>query len=147
MSIGMIDISGKKEVKRIAMAEGKILLGEESLKLAHSNKTPKGTLDELITVSAVMGVKDASRVIIHAHPIPIEGVDVSYLVEDDGIRVRVTVKTTAKTGVEMDALNGVITALINIFDCYKSVEKDERGNYPFAKIQDVRVVYKEKEPE
>jgi cyclic pyranopterin phosphate synthase len=64
---------------------------------------------------------------------------------DDGVKVTVVVRTTAKTGAEMEALAGVMSALLNIWDMVKKYEKDENGQYPETVISNVRVVRKTKE--
>ncbi|MEM1761006.1 MAG: cyclic pyranopterin monophosphate synthase MoaC, partial [Desulfurococcaceae archaeon] len=70
------------------------------------------------------------------------GVDVKFNVEDDGVKVYVKVKTTAKTGVEMEALVGVAVALLNVWDMVKKYEKDEKGGYPYTEITEIKVLEK-----
>ncbi|MCC6052577.1 MAG: cyclic pyranopterin monophosphate synthase MoaC, partial [Desulfurococcaceae archaeon] len=87
-------------------------------------------------------VKSVPHLLPLTHNIPITSVDVEFTLVEDGVRVHVKVKTTAKTGVEMEALMGVLVALLNIWDMVKKYEKDERGQYPHTVISDVRVVEK-----
>ncbi|MEM3332770.1 MAG: cyclic pyranopterin monophosphate synthase MoaC, partial [Thermoplasmata archaeon] len=78
------------------------------------------------------------------HPIPIEHVDIKFTVDMNRIRVECMVKAHYKTGVEMEALVGVSTALLTIWDMVKYLEKDENGQYPFTEIKNISVVKKEK---
>jgi cyclic pyranopterin phosphate synthase len=142
---GMVDISDKSIVKREAKACGRIRLRPETVKAVVNGEIPKGDVAESSKVVALNAVKDTSRILPYCHPIPIEWIGFEFKVLDDGVEVCVTVRTTAKTGVEMEALVGTLLALANIWDMTKSLEKDESGQYPYTKITDVRVVYKTKE--
>jgi cyclic pyranopterin phosphate synthase len=103
----------------------------------------KGDVLATMKVAAILAVKNTPTIIPHAHPIPIEWVGVDHeFIGDDTISVKVSVKTTWKTGVEMDALTGVAAALLTIWDMVKKYEKDERGNYPETFIE--KVVVEEK---
>ncbi len=77
-----------------------------------------------------------------AHNIPITSVKPEFEVREDGVLVRVEVITTAKTGVEMEALTAVAAALLNIWDVVKKYEKDKEGQYPYTRIEYLRVVRK-----
>jgi len=74
-------------------------------------------------------------------------VDVGIEVRDEGLEVVITVKSSGKTGVEMEALTGASIALLTIWDMVKALEKDERGQYPTTTIEEIRVVEKLKRPE
>ena len=91
-----------------------------------------------------MAVKKTPELIPLCHNIPIGQVDVTYSIVEDSVEARCTVVTQAQTGVEMEALMGVTTALLNIWDMTKYLEKDENGQYPDTVITDVRVVEKRK---
>ena len=73
--------------------------------------------------------------------------DVGIEVREEGLEVVVTVKTSSKTGVEMEALTGASIALLTIWDMVKALEKDERGQYPTTAIEEIRVVEKLKKPD
>ena len=144
--LGMIDISGKKIVKRKAVAEGVIKLRRETLDKIKEGRIEKGDVISAMKLSAIMAVKNTSNIIPLTHPIPIEHITVEHeFVDEDKLKVRVTVKTTWKTGVEMDALTGVSAALLTIWDMVKKYEKDSGGQYPFTRISDIKVVDKKKE--
>jgi len=142
--LGMVDISKKPIVVREALAEGVIILRPETIKLIKENKVEKGDVLQISSVCALNAVKKTPELIPFCHPIPIESVKPEFEIGDTYIKVRVKVKASSKTGVEMDALSGVLNALLNIWDLVKKYEKDSSGNYPFTRIQDVRVVEKVK---
>jgi len=140
----MVDISGKEVVKREALAEGKIILKPKTITLIKQKNLEKGDPIQISTISAITAVKKTHELVPFCHPIPIEDVKVNFEVEDSSITVRVNVKSSSKTGVEMEALSGVLNALLNVWDVVKKYEKDESGNYPTTLISDVRVISKVK---
>lgn len=142
MSVRMVDISSKPSVYREATATGFIKLKPETIELVRKNLVEKGDVLTASTIAAINAVKNTPYILPLTHNIPITSVDVKYNIEENGIRVYVTVKTTAQTGVEMEALTGVAVALLNIWDMIKKYEKDEKGQYPHTVITDVRVVEK-----
>jgi cyclic pyranopterin phosphate synthase len=147
MSAGprMIDISDKPPQLRVATAEGVIKLRPETLRLIKEGKIEKGDPVQISTIAAIMAVKKTPEMVPLAHPILIEGVQVEHVFEEpDKIRVRVTVKSHGKTGVEMEALVGVSAALLAIWDVVKKYEKDDKGEYPFTSINEIRVLEKKK---
>ncbi len=138
----MVDISSKEIVKRIAEAEGKIILSEKTLKILP--KVEKGDVFEAAQIAGTMAVKNTPKVIPYCHPIPIESVKFDFSVVDDGVVIKCEVKSVAKTGVEMEALVGVTTALLTIWDMVKKYEKDESGNYPNTEIRFIKILRKVK---
>lgn len=141
----MIDISEKQSQLRVATAEGVIKLRPETLRLIREGKIEKGDPIQISTIAAIMAVKKTPEIVPLAHPILIEGVQVEHSLEEpDKIRVRVTVKSHGKTGVEMEALAGVSAALLAIWDVVKKYEKNEKGEYPFTSIVEIRVLEKKK---
>ncbi len=141
----MVDISLKEVVKREARACGKIHLKKETVNAIKENKIEKGNPLEVARVAATLAVKNTPYIIPYCHPIPIESVKVSFQLNDEYVYVCVDVKTSAKTGVEMEALVGVSIALLTIWDMVKYLEKDEKGQYPFTSITDIRVLEKFKD--
>jgi len=137
----MVDVSEKKDVVRIATAEGFIRLKKETVKAIVEDKIAKGNVLNTANVAAVLAVKKTPELIPMCHPIPITSVQVSFDVTDNGIRAECTVKSVGKTGVEMEALTGVSVALLTIWDMVKSLEK-ENGKYPTTAIESIRVVEK-----
>ncbi len=141
----MIDISRKQVQRRRARATGRIILTSESLSRIKKGRVEKGDVFQVATVAAVMAVKRTPEFIPHCHPIPIEDVNVDFQLGENYVNVDVEVKTSAKTGVEMEALTGLTAALLTIWDMVKKYEKDEAGQYPRTAITDIRVLKKVKE--
>ncbi len=144
MTVEMVDISEKKDVVRVAKAEGFIKLKKETVEAIKSGKVPKGDVLTTANISGILAVKKTPEIIPLCHPIPITSVSVEFEVTDEGVKAICTVKSVGKTGVEMEALTGVSVALLTIWDMVKALEKDETGNYPHTSIEYVRVVEKRK---
>jgi len=89
-------------------------------------------------------VKNTPALIPMCHAIPISAIAVDFREGDGFIEASVRVKSSGKTGVEMEALTGVSVALLTIWDMVKSAEKDEQGQYPATRIADIRVIEKRK---
>ena len=142
----MIDISEKNNIYRTAKASGKIKLKEETIERIKNNQIKKGDALTIAKISAISAVKKVPDLIPLCHPIPITQVTVDFEFEDKNIiKVICTVKSFARTGVEMEALTGVNIALLNIWDVVKMYEKDDKGQYPFTIINDIKVEEKVKE--
>ncbi|MCE4603888.1 MAG: cyclic pyranopterin monophosphate synthase MoaC [Aeropyrum sp.] len=142
MEARVVDITRKPPVRREAVASGFIKLRKTSVEAIKTGRVGKGDVKSVASIAAIMGVKETPRIIPLTHPIPIEHVEPRIILRDDGVEVRVRVATTAKTGVEMEALAGVAAALLSIWDMVKSLEKDESGNYPNTEISSIRVELK-----
>jgi len=140
----MVDISAKPEVPRAAKASGFIRLKRETLEKIKAGEVPKGDVLSVARTAAILAVKRTPELVVLTHPIPVTSVDVNFGLEKEGVRARVVVKTTAKTGVEMEALVGVTAALLTVWDMVKGLEKDEAGQYPTTAITDVKVERKVK---
>lgn len=142
----MIDISSKRVSKREVVAAGKLVLKRETLRAVLEKRLEKGDPFEAARVAALLAVKRVPELLPHCHTLPIEAVEVGFEPGERELGVRVKVKAQSKTGVEMEALVGVLIALATLWDMVKALEKDERGQYPSTSITDVRVVEKLKEP-
>ena len=140
----MIDVSDKKMVERVAIAEGRIRLGEKSMEAIKNGEVKKGDVFSFAESAALLAIKNTPFSIPHCHPIPIESATLEFFIDNDDIICRCTVKAHYKTGVEMEALHGVVIALLTIWDMVKYLEKDEEGQYPSTAIHDIRVVEKRK---
>ena len=138
----MVDVTSKEESYREATATGLIKLRTETIERIKKGLIEKGDVFSASIIAAINGVKETPRLLPLTHNIPITHVKVEYEILEDGIRVFVTVKTTAKTGVEMEALTGAATALLNIWDMVKKYEKDKDGQYPYTLITDLKIVEK-----
>lgn len=144
--VHMVDISGKEDSIRSATASGTIVLQPTTINRIQEQRIAKGNVLATARVAAILAVKKTPEIIPMCHQIPITGVDVNFEVGSGHITARVSVKSTGRTGVEMEALTGVSTALLTIWDMVKSVEKDETGNYPHTAIQNIKVEEKRKSP-
>ncbi|MGV9197683.1 MAG: cyclic pyranopterin monophosphate synthase MoaC [Promethearchaeia archaeon] len=142
----LIDISKKDVILRIATASGKIYLKKETIERIEEKKVEKGDVITIARIAGTNAVKKVPDLIPLCHPIPINGIDFKFQILNDFIEVTCSVKSYAKTGVEMEALTGVSTALLNIWDVVKMYEKDEDGQYPNSKISEIMVDKKIKKP-
>ena len=141
----MVDISEKDHVYREATATGFIRLDHETVQKIENDEIPKGNVNSVARTAGIMAVKNTPQLVPLTHPIPITGVDVDIDLKKEGVRVEVSVKSEGQTGVEMEALSGVSAVLLTIWDMTKQFEKDEDGQYPDTKIEDIRVLEKVKE--
>jgi len=141
---GMVDVSGKEVVPREAVASGSIRLSAASLDAITSGTVRKGDVLEVARVAAMLAVKRTPETIPHCHPVPVTSVDLGFRALDDRIEATCTVRADYRTGVEMEALSGVTTALLTVWDMVKYLEKDGDGQYPETLLGDVRVVRKTK---
>lgn len=142
--VQMVDISGKDEVVREAVAEGRIRLREATLRAIREGTTLKGNVLATARVAAIQAVKETPRIIPLCHPIALTGIDVDFVDGEGFIRATVRVRSRGPTGVEMEALTGVSVALLTIWDMVKSAEKDRDGQYPETGIEGIRVLEKKK---
>jgi cyclic pyranopterin phosphate synthase len=140
----MVDIGRKPDVHRRAVATGLIRLKAATVRAIRAGRVEKGDPLGAAEVAALHAMKTVWQVLPHAHPIPITAASVTFSVRTDRIVATTTVEATYKTGVEMEALYGAAVALLTIWDMVKALEKDEKGKYPTARIEGVRVVSKEK---
>jgi len=140
----MVDISGKGDVMREAVASGKIFLRAATLTAIREGAVVKGNVLATARVAATLSVKNTPALIPMCHAIPISAIAVDFQEGDGFIETSVRVKSSGKTGVEMEALTGVSVALLTIWDMVKSAEKDEHGQYPATRIADIRVTEKRK---
>lgn len=121
----MVDITDKNKTSREATAKGLIKMKKETLKQIKDAKMKKGPVLDTARIASIMSVKNTSNLIPMCHPISIGGVDVIFnYLDNQTIEIIVTVNTYDKTGVEMEALNGVSTAALTIYDMCKAVDKD-----------------------
>ncbi len=142
-----IDISEKEVTKRVATAKGTLYLSKETISRILSKNVQKGDPLENARYAAIHAIKKTPELVFMAHPIPIEGIKTDFTINKDegAIIATVSVYTTAKTGVEIEALAGVMNSLLAIFDMVKMYEKDSTGNYPdSSRIDNVYVVLKSK---
>ena len=123
---GMVDVSNKDITLRTAKASGTIIVGEEAFQTVRQGTCIKGDVLATAKVAAINAVKSTPSVIPMCHLIMIEAVDVEFAVDekDYSITLTVTVKSSGKTGVEMEALTGASVACLTIYDMLKYIGKD-----------------------
>ncbi len=120
----MVDVSAKPMTVRIATAEGIIHMKPETAEMIRSGSAKKGDVLGIARIAAIGAVKATSTLIPLCHAIPIEGVEVEFEAQGkDRWICRVTVRTTGRTGVEMEALTGASVACLTIYDMCKSVDR------------------------
>lgn len=123
----MVDVSAKAETERIARAEATVVMLPETLALIQAGGMPKGDVLAVARVAGIMAAKKTSDLIPMCHPLAITGVTVDFEPQDGGrLRIEGRVKTTGKTGVEMEALTSVSVAALTVYDMCKAVEKGMR---------------------
>lgn len=142
--VKMVEVGQKGIVFRRAIAKGRIKLKPETIKLIQEGKTKKGNVIASAQIAGILAVKRTWELIPLCHPIPLTGIDINFEFGEDYIEATCEVRAYYKTGVEMEALTGVSVALLTIWDMVKAVEKDENGQYPFTKIENIRVIEKVK---
>ncbi len=133
--IRMVDVSGKAVTLREAVARGRVTMKKETTEMVRQGKLPKGDVLSAAKVAGIMAAKEAHRLIPLCHPLPIEDVSLDLKVEDTAVEITATVKGTARTGFEMEALTAVAVAALTIYDMCKGVDATLR-------LQDIRLVKK-----
>ena len=128
----MVDVSEKAVTARSATATGRVLVSAEVVGLLRGEGVPKGDALAVARLAGIMGAKQTPALIPLCHPLAISGVVVELEVADDAVEITATVRTTDRTGVEMEALTAVTVAVLTVVDMVKAVDKA-------AVITDVRV--------
>lgn len=123
--VRMVDVSAKKKTLREAIARGHVTMHRDTLDLLQSDKAPKGNVLATAHLAAVMAAKRTSEVIPLAHPVPLDAIDVAFELDPTGpgVRIEVRTRTTARTGVEMEALHAVSAAALTLYDMLKAVDR------------------------
>ena len=128
----MVDVTAKAVTDRVATAAGRVLVSPEVIALLRGAGVPKGDAVAVARIAGIMGAKQTPALIPLCHPLAVSGVTVDLAVADDAVEITATVKTTDRTGVEMEALTAVSVAALTVVDMVKAVDKG-------AVITDVRV--------
>ncbi len=128
----MVDVSDKAVTARTATASGRVLVSAEVVALLRGEGVPKGDALAVARLAGIMGAKQTPSLIPLCHPLAISGVTVDLTVTDESVDISATVRTTDRTGVEMEALTAVSVAALTVVDMVKAVDKA-------AVITDVRV--------
>ncbi len=119
----MVDVSGKPDTAREAVAEGFLRMAPETLALAVSGGGKKGDVRATAEIAGVMAAKKTADMIPMCHPLALSKVEVRVEPADGGLAVTARVKTTGPTGVEMEALTAVSVACLTLYDMLKAAEK------------------------
>jgi cyclic pyranopterin phosphate synthase len=133
----MVDISAKADTKREATARGRIVMRRETLALIASGELPKGDVLAVAQIAGMMAAKRTHELIPMCHPLMLTGIDVTLTPNEARacVEIEATVRTTGKTGVEMEALTAVTVAALTVYDMCKAVDRAMR-------IENVRLVRK-----
>ena len=133
----MVDITGKSANRRSAVAEARMELGAEIIARFQNNdlQGPKGPVFQTAIIAGTMAVKKTSELIPFCHPLPVENCAFQIIPNATGVAIRCEVSTTAKTGVEMEAMTGASVAALTVYDMCKAMNKAIR-------IHDLRLISK-----
>lgn len=136
----MVDVTAKDATKRVAVAAGTVHTRPDVVAMITANGLPKGDALATARVAGILAAKRTSDLIPLCHPLAITGVDVEFTVGSDddpgAVAITATVRTTDRTGVEMEALTAVSVAALTVYDMIKAVDRA-------ARIDNIRVVRKE----
>jgi len=133
----MVNVGAKPETERIAIATGEIHLSIETLNMIRQGLMKKGDVLTVSQIAGILAAKKTAELIPLCHPIPIHYIEVNLELTESlpGVNITATVRTTGKTGAEMEALTAVSVAALTVYDMVKSVEKT-------GKIQNIHLVEK-----
>jgi cyclic pyranopterin phosphate synthase len=131
----MVDVSAKDVTAREAVAAGRVLVSPQVVALLRGAGVPKGDTLAVARLAGIMGAKQTSSLIPLCHPLALASVSVELDVVDDAVEITATVRTTDRTGVEMEALTAVAVAGLTVVDMVKAVDKR-------ASVTDIRLLRK-----
>lgn len=123
-NVSMVDVSGKPVQQREAVASGEIRLAAETLRKIQSNEIAKGNVLATARLAGIMAAKKTGDLIPLCHPLGISHCEVVFELMSDRIVITATVRISAQTGVEMEALTAVSVAALTIYDMCKAVDKN-----------------------
>jgi cyclic pyranopterin phosphate synthase len=119
----MVNVGHKPDQQRIARAEGWLRCRQETIVALRQRALPKGDVLTVAQIAAIQAAKRTDELIPLCHSLPLSVVEVEFDIEEAAIRIRASVTTTAKTGVEMEALTAVSVAALTLYDMCKAVDK------------------------
>jgi cyclic pyranopterin phosphate synthase len=133
----MVDVGEKPETQRVAVARGSVVMKPETLRLIQSSGLEKGDVLGVARIAGIMGAKSTSQLIPMCHPLPLDQVTVEFELDEQAsaVDITATARTTARTGVEMEAMTAVSIAALTVYDMCKAVDRGIR-------VQNVRLVRK-----
>ncbi len=119
----MVDVSVKASTAREATATGRIAMSREAAAAIREGAVKKGDVLAVARVAGIMAAKRTADLVPLCHPLPISGVTLDLVVEEDGVAATATVRTTHTTGVEMEAMTAVSVALLTVYDMAKALDR------------------------
>ncbi|MEO1489241.1 MAG: cyclic pyranopterin monophosphate synthase MoaC [Pseudomonadota bacterium] len=119
----MVDVGGKPATQRVAIAAGRITMAAQALEAIRAGDAPKGDVLGTARIAGIMAAKRTGELIPLCHPLGLEAVTLDFEFEEAAIRATATASLTGKTGVEMEAMVAVSTALLTIYDMAKAIDK------------------------
>ena len=119
----MVDVSGKAETAREAVARGRVRLAPATLAMVTAGRVGKGDVIGIAELAGIMGAKRTAELIPLCHPLALSSVTVRVTVAEPGLVIEATARTTGPTGVEMEALTAVSVACLTIYDMLKAAER------------------------
>lgn len=122
----MVDVGGKPVTARSATAEGAIRMSRDAFRLVAGGGVPKGDVLTVSRIAGTLAAKRTAELIPLCHPLGLDHVEVQATLDEalPGVRVRATVRTVGRTGVEMEALTAVSVALLTVYDMVKSADRE-----------------------
>jgi len=133
----MVDVGDKDITQRIAAAEGEVIFDKQNFKKIESLKSKKGSIKNIAIIAGIMGAKETSKLIPLCHNIPIDAVNIEIIknIKKNSIKIKAIVKSSSKTGVEMEALMAVSVSCLTIYDMCKYLNKS-------IKITNIKLISK-----
>ena len=123
----MVDISHKDSTERLAIAQAIVTVGStETIEAIEQGTVPKGDVFAMSKAAGLLAVKKTADLLPDCHPLPIEFTQIDYRIEGLSIYIKLTVKTTYKTGVEVEAMHGASVVALTIYDMLKPLDQDVR---------------------
>jgi cyclic pyranopterin phosphate synthase len=119
----MVDVGGKAETRRVAIAAGRIRMSAQALSAIRDGEVPKGDVLAAARIAGIMAAKKTAELIPLCHPLALDAVTVDFAVEDAALAATATASHSGRTGVEMEAMTAVSIALLTIYDMAKAVDK------------------------
>lgn len=131
----MVDVGGKAETARLAIASGRIRMSAAALEAVRKGDAPKGDVLGTARIAGILAAKKTGDLIPMCHPLALDAVNLDFAFEENGIRATATASLTGRTGVEMEAMTASCVALLTIYDMAKALDKG-------MVIEDVRLIEK-----
>ncbi|PPG98613.1 cyclic pyranopterin monophosphate synthase MoaC [Rathayibacter rathayi] len=122
-AVHLVDVSAKEVTARTAIAEGYVETSPEVVRLLEQGELPKGEALGVARIAGILGAKATSTLIPLCHPLALDGIDIDLEPQDGRVRIEARVRTTGRTGVEMEALTAVSVAALTVYDMIKAVDR------------------------